>query len=550
MMSKKNEDLFKERLFHACQQGKSRSAHDVIMKYPNDNNHIVNCLSADLKTPLYVAIAAKSLPLVRLLLKHGADVNKESTVFYGKDCSSPSFETCQEPPVVTAARVGCPQVLQCLIRNGCEARKQSDVPSNLPAKEAAPSIAERKVARRGRLARVLNEKTSEDKTALEITKYGSKIDNDCHGNNEEDVKERSNRRMNTGRSGTGYLGMSALHHACEACQIENVRLLLRTKPDVNVKEGRRMERPLHLVARCQQAMCERQCDIIELLCSVGGDFCALNKKRLSPFYLSCLYGCSKKIEIFLKYGASPNPYDHDKRAVSDWGGYGSGLHIAAYKDFLQLAVVLVNGGANLNWKNSAGLTPLQLNVSERCKSNIAALLIFHGAQLNEKVPSRLDSSTSAIYNNDGMSLLSKIISTPRLDCESLAILLVQAGYNLNQDHWLIPDIKFDNPLLDSSPEGIQDLVLRLKSSVNSPAEKRVSKLCKWLRYKQQSVRSLLEMCRAVIRNQLVVCGGGKSIVSNIGIIPLPIALKNYLLLKNINGKNLEPMILNCLEELQ
>ena len=59
-----------------------------------------------------------SLPLVRLLIKHGADVNKESTVFYGKDCDSPSFETCQEPPVVTAARVACPLVLQCLIRNG------------------------------------------------------------------------------------------------------------------------------------------------------------------------------------------------------------------------------------------------------------------------------------------------------------------------------------------------------------------------------------------------------------------------------------------------
>ena len=236
--------------------------------------------------------------------------------------------------------------------------------------------------------------------------------------------------------------------------------------------------------------------------------------------------------------------------MSEWGGYGSGLHIAAYKDFLSLAVVLVNGGANLNWKNSAGLTPLQLNVSVRCKSNIAALLIFHGAFLNDKVPSKPDTPTSFTNKNDGMSLLSKIISTPRLDCESLAILMVQAGYNLNQDHWLIPNIDMDNPLLESSPEGIQNLVTRLKSSVTSPAEKRVSKLCKWLRYKQQSVRSLMEMSRTVIRNCLVVCSGGKSIVSSITKVPLPFALKNYLLLKNINGKNLEPMILNCLDELQ
>ena len=287
-----------------------------------------------------------------------------------------------------------------------------------------------------------------------------------------------------------------------------------------------------------------------MLCNAGADFRSLNKKRLSPFYLACLYGCSKKIEIFLKHGANPNPNEKDQTKSSDWGGYGSALHIAAYKDFLQLAIVLVNAGANLNLKNSAGLTPLQLNISVRCKSMIAALLIFHGAFINDKMPIRIDNSMSLTNIHDGMSLLSKIISTPRLDCESLAILLVQVGYNLNQDYWLIPGIDLDDPLLDSSPQGIHDLVIRLKSNVSSPAEKRVSKLCKWLRDHQQSVRSLKEICRTTIRDRLVVCNNGKSIISNISKITLPISLKNYLLLKNINGKNLEPVILHSLEELQ
>ena len=73
-------------------------------------------VSNDRKTALFHAITARCLPLVRLLLRSGADPHKRSFVFFRLDCSAFNFESCDEPPLVTAARAASTDILRCLLQ--------------------------------------------------------------------------------------------------------------------------------------------------------------------------------------------------------------------------------------------------------------------------------------------------------------------------------------------------------------------------------------------------------------------------------------------------
>jgi len=75
----------------------------------------------------------------------------------------------------------------------------------------------------------------------------------------------------------------------------------------------------------------------------------------------------------------------------------------------------VSAGARLDRISSTGYTPLALNVSTLAKSEIAALLVYHGAR------------TDIRHTAEGPTILAKCIMTMRLDCESLAVLMVQVG---------------------------------------------------------------------------------------------------------------------------
>jgi len=272
-------------------------------------------------------------------------------------------------------------------------------------------------------------------------------------------------------------------------------------------------------------------------------------------YLSALYGCTANVEVLLRHGASVNS------GCSTAGGHGSALHVAAYKDRLELASLLVAHGACVNHVNAPGVTPLQLNVAVHSRSEIAPLLVYHGARMDGR-------------DRNGRTLLATCIHNLRLDCESLAVLMVQAGYELRHDLWLDPDyshhrlVDFDQDAFDSRPaandrvpatrpssrSGVRnrsDLASTRPgvSSVVPPAtipEGRVRRLCDWLRAKQETPRSLSEACRVVLRRHLSECTGGQTIVQSIYRLPLPTAIKNFILLKDPTGSNIESPILSFL----
>ena len=173
----------------------------------------------------------------------------------------------------------------------------------------------------------------------------------------------------------------------------------------------------------------------------------------------------------------------------------------------------------------------------------------------------------------GRTLLATCIHNLRLDCESLAVLMVQAGYDLSHDVWLDPDYspqRFADQEVSleprpsdlsstatprqSSRSGVRNrssdpVRLGAPSSVVPPVTipaGRVRRLCDWLRAKQESPRSLSEACRVVLRRHLSECSGGRTIVPSIYRLPLPTAIKNFVLLKDPSGSNVETPILSFL----
>jgi len=266
-------------------------------------------------------------------------------------------------------------------------------------------------------------------------------------------------------------------------------------------------------------------------------------------YLSALYGCTANVDVLLRHGAGVNS------GCSTAGGHGCALHVAAYKDRLELASLLVAHGACVNHVNAPGLTPLQLNVAVHSRSEIAPLLVYHGARMEGR-------------DRNGRTLLATCIHNLRLDCESLAVLMVQAGYDLRHDLWLGPDYAPDSdqdslefrPPADPAPatrpmsrSGIRnrsDAAARPAASALVPPvtipEGRVRRLCDWLRTKQETPRSLSESCRVVLRHHLSECSGGRTIVPYIYRLPLPTAIKNFVLLKDPTGNNVESPILSFL----
>jgi len=280
-------------------------------------------------------------------------------------------------------------------------------------------------------------------------------------------------------------------------------------------------------------------------------------QECSSLYLSALYGCTATVDVLLRHGAGVNS------GCSSAAGHGSALHVAAYKDRLELASLLVAHGACVNHVNGPGVTPLQLNVAVHSRSEVAPLLVYHGARMDGR-------------DRHGRTLLATCIHNLRLDCESLAVLMVQAGYDLRHDLWLDPDYsppRADPPPFDSTPPASDPAPaarpssrsgIRIRSDPGSAtraaaaaaagsvvppvtiAAGRVRRLCDWLRARQETPRSLSEACRVVLRRHLSDCSGGRTIVPSIYRLPLPTAIKNFVLLKDPTGSNVESPILSFL----
>ena len=295
-----------------------------------------------------------------------------------------------------------------------------------------------------------------------------------------------------------YRDRTALHFACEDHRVDMVDVLLRENADVNI-EDKSGEIALHKVVRCRD--CEKQSAILQKLCEHGADVNHTSKIECNPLYLATFYGCSRKAQILLLYGADCNKYCMREN------GYGTPLHVVSAKDRTDLAEMLIEHGADLSMTNSLQCTPLQLNINMLSKSDVAQLLVYHGVAVNG-------------VDKWNLTVMASCIRNMRLDCEKLARLLVFAGYDLKQDVWLKP--RHLRSEADSSD--IPDVPI---------AEGRVRRLCDWLWQRQCNPSHLVDLCRICIRQVLTKSCGNKSVVPHIMCLPLPGPLKSFLLLKEL-----------------
>jgi len=189
-----------------------------------------------------------------------------------------------------------------------------------------------------------------------------------------------------------------LIYATSEDQLKAIKLLIKYKADPNIPniEG---DTPLHIAVR------KKYPKAVELLYYYGAWIDSKNVKGLTPvdiaqnlldksmsryflyifsldlnnpqdkFNLAVRVNDIELVKNFLKNGIV-NPNLRFRRGLT-------ALHIASYRDYLELAKLLIEHRADVNIKSKKGLTPLHL-ASLRGNLDIIKLLHEHGAYINAR----------------------------------------------------------------------------------------------------------------------------------------------------------------------
>uniref|UniRef100_A0AAZ3R602 Ankyrin-2 n=1 Tax=Oncorhynchus tshawytscha TaxID=74940 RepID=A0AAZ3R602_ONCTS len=233
-------------------------------------------------------------------------------------------------------------------------------------------------------------------------------------------------------------GETALHMAARAGQVEAVRCLLRNGALVDAR-AREDQTPLHIASRLGKTEIvqlllqhmahpdasttngytplhisarEGQVDVASVLLEAGASHSLATKKGFTPLHVASKYGSLDVTKLLLQKRAPPDSagkvsiititqtlnhsialhviegkYNHTKKYISHQNGY-TPLHIAAKKNQMDIAVVLLQYGAETNILTKQGVTPLHL-ASQEGHADMAALLMEKGTQVNVPTKSGL-----------------------------------------------------------------------------------------------------------------------------------------------------------------
>ena len=140
---------------------------------------------------------------------------------------------------------------------------------------------------------------------------------------------------NSGYNGSGTTPL--LHIAAEEGPVEVVRLLLRAGADPNNPGGYAETRPLHYAS---------DASIVAALVAAGANVHGMDFSGSAPLATATRHRNAEVVRALLRHEASPHLFD-----------YGGVTALHGAKD-AEIALLLIEAGADVNALDRAGLTPL------------------------------------------------------------------------------------------------------------------------------------------------------------------------------------------------
>jgi ankyrin repeat protein/beta-lactamase regulating signal transducer with metallopeptidase domain len=343
----------------------------------------------DFPDTIYLAACRGDLDRVRTLLEEGADVNAKDE--FG--CT----------PLHWAARARSPEVARLLIKNG----------ANVDAASGPDALTPFMAARQ-----------------LPIIEFLISAG--------ADIRSQEN--------------LSKLHDACSVGDIELIKFLIDKGADINARNNRGAT-PL-----CAAAGGDHQ-KVVELLLDEGADINTRGRRGATPLWTAVRNFSKETAEFLIEKGANINTPDDrgvtpldvaEQRGSTDMvellqqhgaiKGSPNLLGIINSGDIEQVKL-LISQGADINVKNSNGLTPLYL-ASQEGRKDVVELLIDNGADINAK-------------NNNGITPLHRAAREGHKDVVEL---LISRGADIN-----VKNTRGQTPLDLAQQRGHTEIVELLKN---------------------------------------------------------------------------------------
>jgi ankyrin repeat protein len=325
--------------------------------------------------PIHIASMEKFTEVVKLLIKHGADVNAKGP--YGQTALYYAIYSYRD------------EIAELLIANGADVNAKSDdgdTPLLAAARQPDPAMDEftldeyklrtyRAIYDITELLIVkgadVNVRDKQGNTPLYACEAQARFRTDSHNKNISELLRKNGAKH------------YSIYHAIICGSIEDVRLFLDSGVNIETKnyDGAICERyysgdtPLHC------AVGELQKEILELLIAKGADVNARDEDDLSPLH----YASQKEIsELLIAEGADVNAMDrHGKTPLYTAAG--------GHKEVVEL---LIANGVDVNVKDEDGETPLDYSEKvyswdsperKTAKKQTADLLRKHGGKTAEEL---------------------------------------------------------------------------------------------------------------------------------------------------------------------
>ncbi|CZR64822.1 uncharacterized protein PAC_14721 [Phialocephala subalpina] len=154
-----------------------------------------------------------------------------------------------------------------------------------------------------------------------------------------------------------FTGRTSLHLVAQRGHVATAKVLVKYGAELDSGHWN-SETPLHLAIRDHHA------EIIKLLLNSGASANVKSVTGITPLMLAAWKGDTTTMKLLLEKGADINLFD-----INEW----TALHKAAYKGHVEVCEVLLEHGASIDSRNTAGATPLMV-ARKKDHQNIAELV--------------------------------------------------------------------------------------------------------------------------------------------------------------------------------